>query len=196
MVDIKYFIYPSYDYDIYRELLENGIKYAYSFGDLNLGKVKVIGKGKTGIVALISSNRVIKIRRSDSPKETLELEAKIQQRAFPSSPKIYHYGKNFIIMDYIEGRKLRRNDRSYLIDLLKRAKYLEDVYIEHMELSRPWSNVIVSTERTYIIDYDSASFKEKPYNVTKILSAFKLNDIAKEYKLGKLDFDKIISILS
>lgn len=196
LVDIKNFIYPSYNPDIHRELLENGIDYAYSFGNLTLGNVKVIGKGKTGVVALISSNKVIKIRRSDSPKETLELEAKIQQHAFPSSPKIYYYGKNFIIMDYIDGHNLRRNDTIYLIDLLKRAKYLEDVNIEHMELSRPWNNVIVSAKRTYIIDYDSASFKERPYNVTKILSAFKLYDIAKKYKLGKLDFNKIISILS
>ncbi len=196
LADIKNFIYPSYNFDIHRELLENGIEYAYSSGSINLGKVKVIGKGKTGIVVLISDNKVIKIRRSDSPKETLEIEAKIQEHAFPSSPRIYHYGKNFIIMDYINGRNLRRDDKVYLIDLLKRAKYLEDVNIEHMELSRPWNNVIVSAKGVYIIDYDSASLKEKPYNVTKILSAFKLYDMAKKYKLGELEFDKIISILS
>jgi putative serine/threonine protein kinase len=196
LADIKDFIYPNYDNSIHKELLENGIDSAYSFGNLNLGKVRVLGKGKTGLVALISRDKVIKLRRSDSPKETLELEAKIQLYAFPSSPKIYYYGRNFIVMEYIDGHNLRRSDSAYLIDLLKRAKYLEDINIEHMELSRPWNNVIVSRERTYIIDYDSASFREKPYNVTKILSAFKLYDMAKGYKTGKLCFDKIVSILS
>jgi putative serine/threonine protein kinase len=182
--------------EIEEELLERGINKLYSFGSVNLGKVRVIGKGKTGIVTLYDKDKVIKIRRSDSPKETLEVEAKIQILAYPTSPKVYEYGRNYIIMDYIIGRKLTRNeDINIIIDLLNRAYHLEKVKIEHKELSRPWKNVIVSYDRTYILDYDSASIKERALNVQKILSALGYYEMAKQYSKGSLNLDEVIKLL-
>ncbi|AWR97677.1 serine/threonine protein kinase [Acidianus sulfidivorans JP7] len=196
MVEVRNFIYPKYDENIEKELKSNGITHLFSYGPTKLNNIRVIGKGKTGIVALIDDKKVIKIRRSDSPKESLELEAKFQEKACPSSPKIYSYGRNFIIMEYIQNsRILTRNDTSYLCDLLKRAKYLEEVKIQHEEISRPWKNVIVDDKRTYIIDYDSASFKENPFNVNKILSAFGYTNLAIKYKKRSIEFEEILNLL-
>ena len=188
LVKVREFIYPHYDEELEKELVEHGITELYSFGKVNLGKVRVIGKGKTGIVVLLDEKRVIKIRRSDSPKESLEIEAKIQSLAFPVAPKVYNYGKNFIIMDYIEGEHLSdtRKNKNILIDLLLKAKELEDKKIEHKELARPYKNVIATeNDKVYIIDYDSASIKENPYNVTSILSWLKLPNLAILYKKHK-----------
>ncbi|BFH74151.1 serine/threonine protein kinase [Sulfurisphaera javensis] len=196
LVKVKDFIFPKYDESIEKELIENGINELYSFGPLQLGKINVIGKGKTGVIALLDENRVIKIRRSDAPKETLEIEAKIQISAYPVAPKVYAYGKNFIIMDYIKGRNLNRNEKIEVItELLRKAKMLEDKGIEHKELVRPYKNVIVSNEnKVFIIDYDSASYKEDPLNVTSILSWLNLPLLAIMYKRFR-NIDDIIELI-
>jgi putative serine/threonine protein kinase len=195
LVEIRAFIYPRFDEGIYKELVENGITHAYSFGGVQYGKLKVLGKGKTGVVVLLDRDKAVKIKRADSPKEGLELEARIQEMAYPSSPKVYLYGRNFIVMEYVRGRTLTPKDFGVLPDLLARARYLEEVKIEHLELSRPWRNVLVTGERTYIIDYDSSQVKENPNNVTKVLSAFKLYELAREYKKGR-DLRKVLSTLT
>lgn len=198
MVEIRNFIYPYFSREIEKELIEAGFEYAYSFGPKNLGKVNVIGKGKTGIVVLVDKDKVLKIRRVDSPKESLELEAKIQIKAGEEiAPKVYSFGRNFILMEYINGRNLMKyEDKSVLIDLLYRTKMLEDKLIEHKELTRPWKNVLVTENRTYIIDYDSASIKEKPRNISKLLSNY-LNrpDLALKYVRGEISIKEIIEEL-
>lgn len=197
LVKVKDFIYPKYNEEIERELKENGITEVYSYGRVNLGKGNVIGKGKTGIIALLDHNKVIKIRRSDSPKEDMEIEARIQSLACPVAPRVYHFGKNFIVMEYIKGVNLdeKRIDLNIILNLLIKAKELEERNIEHKELSRPYKNVMISNEgKVYIIDYDSASIKEKPLNVTSILSWLRLNDLASQYKKTRR-LDEIIETL-
>ncbi|ACP37944.1 conserved hypothetical protein [Sulfolobus islandicus M.14.25] len=198
LVKISCFIYPTYSKEVEEELRKAGFDYAYSFGQKNLGSLKVLGKGKTGIVVLVEPYKVLKIRRTDAPKETLEIEAKLQIKAGEEvAPRVYDYGKNFILMEYIHGRNLMKNERrETIIDLLERARILEEKLIEHKELSRPWKNVIVSYNRTYIIDYDSATIKEKPRNVTKLLSNY-LNrrDLGVKYSKSEITFDQLLSQL-
>ncbi len=195
LVEIRNFIYPVYSKEVEDELKSIGIYYAYSFGKVNLGKVNVIGKGKTGIIVYVGEGKVVKIRRTDSPKNSLDLEARIQSISYPSAPKVFDYGINYIIMEYINGRNLTKYDVKYLVDLLFRAKHLEDVHVQHEEIARPWKNVLVTDSRTYIIDYDSSSIKERPLNVTKILSAFGFYQLAEKYKRNEIRFEEIIDFL-
>ncbi|QGA54292.1 serine/threonine protein kinase [Sulfolobus sp. E5-1-F] len=198
MVKISYFIYPYYSKEVEEELRKAGFDYAFSFGQKSLGRLKVLGKGKTGIVVLVEPYKALKIRRTDAPKETLEIEAKMQIKAGEEvAPRVYDYGKNFILMEYIRGRNLTKNEtRETIIDLLKRARILEEKFIEHKELRRPWENVMVTNSRTYIIDYDSATIKEKPRNVTKLLSNY-LNrrDLAVKYSKSEITFEQLLSQL-
>lgn len=197
LVEVKHFIYPRYDQQIEKELLEHGITHLFSFGNIKINDVNVIGKGKTGVIALLDEKRVVKIRRTDAPKETLKIEAEIQQIAYPSSPKVYFYGNNFIVMEYVNNaRPLNKSDLKFLPDLLVRARYLEEVKIEHHEISRPWKNVLVNDQRTYIIDYDSASIKENAFNVNKILSAFGYNELAVKYKRGLISFEELLAFFT
>ena len=194
MVKVREMIYPFYDERIEVELKEYGITEVYSFGDVQLGKYRIIGKGKTGIVVYIGGGKVVKIRRADSPKESLKIEGKIQELAYPVAPKVYYYGNNFIVMDYIAGRHLEHNEKvEVIIKLLEAAKILEDKKIEHRELVRPYKNVLVS-DRVYVIDYDDASVKENPKNVTSILSWLKRVDLARKYLKG-VPFDQIVKEL-
>lgn len=96
-------------------------------------------------------------------------------------------------MEYVQGRHLDYVESTEVItDLLLRAKYLESVNLEHKELVHPWKNVIVTQGRTYILDYDSVSVKEKPFNVNRILNAFGFHDLARAYKKGEIDLDEVL----
>ncbi len=180
---MREFIYPYYSEEIERELREHGIRKAYSFGSFEVKKgIRALGKGKTGIVVLTEDLKAVKIRRVDSPKESLEIEAKLQGLAFPVAPKVYDYGRNFILMDYIKGRHMTRQDINLLPTLVIKAWKLEGLKIEHKELSRPWKNVIVRDDGDLVVlDFDSATIKESPKNVTSVLSAFGLVELAKTY---------------
>lgn len=134
------------------------------------------------MVVLTEDFRALKIRRTDSPKEGLEIEAKIQLMAYPVSPRVYDFGKNFILMEFIKGRHITRQDLHVLPALVVRAWELEMAKVEHKELSRPWKNVVLKEDGTVVIlDYDSASVKESPKNVTSVLSAFGFGELAKYY---------------
>ncbi|BCU70247.1 serine/threonine protein kinase [Stygiolobus caldivivus] len=195
LVKVREIIYPYYDKGIEEELLNNGVEEVFSFGNTQLGKYRVIGKGKNGIVAYMGGGKVIKIRRSDSPKESLKVEAKIQSLAYPVSPRVYSYGKNFIIMEYVHGRHLSKSESiDVIIGLLRAAKELEDKKIEHQELVRPYKNVLIS-DKIYIIDYDDATIKEKARNVTSVLSWLKRVDLARKYIKGATIEDIIRELL-
>ncbi|QKR00954.1 serine/threonine protein kinase [Metallosphaera tengchongensis] len=194
MVEIRNFIFPRYSEEIEEELLSLGINAAYSFGGTILGKLKVLGKGKTGVVVLTQEGLALKIRRTDSPKESLEMEAKMQVRAGEVAPKVMKYGKNFILMEYVEGRHLEyRESPGVIIDLLTKARRLEEVNLEHKEIVHPWKNVLVRGEETYILDYDSVSMKERAFNVNRVLNAFGFHELAKEYKRGGLSIQEVVS---
>ncbi|WP_238026063.1 MULTISPECIES: serine/threonine protein kinase [Metallosphaera] len=193
MVEIGKFVFPSYSPEIEEELVSSGITRAYSFGGTTLGRYRVLGKGKTGVVVLTEDGLALKIRRTDSPKESLELEARLQMRAEKSAPRVVKFGRNFILMEYVRGRHLDYvESRDVMVDLLMRAWYLERVNLEHRELVHPWKNVIVTESRTYILDYDSVSVKERAFNVNKILNAFGLHELARAYKKGEIELDEVL----
>ena len=144
--------------------------------------LRALGKGKTGVVVLTEDFQALKIRRTDSPKEGLEIEAKIQLMAYPVSPTVYDFGRNFILMEFVKGRHITRQDRHSLPTLVEKAWELERAKVEHKELSRPWKNVILKEDGgVVILDYDSASVKESPKNVTSVLSAFGFGELARYY---------------
>ncbi len=193
LVEIAKFIFPTYSPEIEEELVSFGLTRAYSIGGTTLGRYKVLGKGKTGVVVLTEDGLALKIRRTDSPKESLELEARLQMRAERSAPRVVKFGRNFILMEYVQGRHLDYVESTEVItDLLLRAGYLESVNLEHKELVHPWKNVIVTQGRTYILDYDSVSVKERPFNVNRILNAFGFHDLARAYKKGEIDLDEVL----
>ncbi len=180
-------LYPYRSDEILKELKSRGITRVYSFGQTQLPNgVRVLGKGKTGVVVLTEDMRALKVRRPDSNKESLEIEAKIQSMAEGVAPKVYDYGKNFILMEYVPGRPLSREDVWALKRLVLKARQLELKSVEHGELSRPWKNVLVRSDgELYVLDFDDATVKPNPKNVTSVLSAFGLWEIARVYARTK-----------
>jgi putative serine/threonine protein kinase len=164
------------------ELRKLGIKSVLFQGPTILNNIPVLGKGYVGVVVLSKKgkkNIALKIRRIDSSRSEMKSEARFLMLANKVNvgPKVINSSKNFIIMEYVEGRKIidwvrelkGRGSATKLKTVLR--KILEDCYnldkisLDHGELSYIHKHVIVG-KSPHIIDFESASVNRRTSNVT------------------------------
>lgn len=164
------------------ELKKLGIKSVTFSGHTILNNIPVLGKGYVGVVVLskLDKNKVaLKIRRIDSSRDEMESEAKLLKFANQVNvgPKVIKSSKNFIVMDYVEGKKiidwvgeLKGKGSAAKLKTVVR-KILEDCYsldkahLDHGELSYIHKHVIVGRSPC-IIDFESSSVNRRTSNVT------------------------------
>ncbi len=213
-----------------KRLNELGIERIINFGAIKINNFRILGKGTNSIVvkAIYNGKEVaIKIRRTDSSRKTLLHEANILKKVNSESigPILYKRSKDFLIMEYIEGFQIDNfiqasnfNEiKKVIIELLIQCRKLDKLGIDHGELSRPNKHVLITSDyKVKIIDFESASVKRNPKNLTSILSyllyqneiitkILKNNEhflniirkILKNYKKHKKDedFNKILSLI-
>ncbi|MGI0072696.1 MAG: serine/threonine protein kinase [Nitrosotalea sp.] len=164
------------------ELRKLGIKNVSFQGPTILNNIPVLGKGYVGVVVLSKHGKkdvALKIRRIDSSRNEMKSEAKFLKLANKVNvgPEVIDSSKNFIIMEYIEGRKIidwvkglkGRGSATKLKTMIR--KVLEDCYnldrinLDHGELSYIHKHVIVGRSPC-IIDFESASTNRRTSNVT------------------------------
>jgi putative serine/threonine protein kinase len=169
------------------ELKRLGIKSVAFQGPMLIGKIAVLGKGYTGVVVLAKKGTrcvALKIRRIDSPRESMVKETNLLKAANKVNvgPKLIESSNNFIVMEYLDGKKiydwikeLKGGDNaSQLRKVIK--KVLQDCYnldrsgLDHGELSNITKHVIVGKLIT-IIDFESSSLDRKVSNVTSATQA-------------------------
>ena len=180
-------------------LMELGVTHIILGGPVDIGRgVRVLGKGFSSIVlkALWRGKEVLlKIRRLDSRRDTLEHEA--QNLALANrvgvGPTLYTYTRDFIVREYVNG--ITFNEWVNVENCIERVKHvvkevilqcykLDSIGLDHGELSRPQKHIIINTEneppKVYIIDFESASKNRKPHNVTSFLNfiIFRKSEIA------------------
>jgi putative serine/threonine protein kinase len=171
------------------ELEKLKIKSILLTGPTTLGKLAILGKGYVGVVVLAKKGNkqvALKIRRTDSQRKDMRNESILLKlvNSVGVGPKMFAVSKNFLVMEYIEGKKI-----SDWVDLLKGLgstkklkstikKILQDCYkldrlgFDHGELSNVSKHVIVGKTKSTLIDFESSSTKRKPSNVTSITQAF------------------------
>ena len=118
----------------------------------------------------------MKVRRSDSKRESLALEASFAHRAAlaGAGPRVHYWSDNVIVMDIVRGPSLGYlADRgllgaAHVMAAVGAARALDAAGVLHHEISRPWRHVYITGRHALIIDYDSAS--EGCGNVPKILA--------------------------
>ncbi|MEB3806387.1 MAG: hypothetical protein GSR73_02595 [Desulfurococcales archaeon] len=182
----------------------------------------VIGKGHSSIVALAlyrGSPVAVKIRRTDSKRESLRLEGRrlLQASVHGATPRPYYFDDNVIVMEYVRGPHLVEYidvDPVYAVEeALLAARALDCAYILHEELNRPWRHVRFTSVRgkALILDLDSAH--RGCGNVVKLVSGLLsrfhggvsflrgMRELLREYSNGcsydlyYLIFDKIMDFL-
>lgn len=169
------------------ELQELGINRVSFTGPMTIGTVNVLGKGYAGIVILAKKGTksvALKIRRTDSPRKTMDQETILLQAANKADvgPILFHSSKNFIVMEYLDGRKIfdwisdleGKGSATKLKTVIK--KVLSDCYkldaagIDHGELSNITKHVIVG-KSIKMIDFESSSLERRVSNVTSATQA-------------------------
>ena len=157
-------------------------------GPTTLGKSKILGKGYVGVVVLAKKgNREIalKIRRTDSQRKEMKSEAELLKVANSVNvgPKILDVSKNFLMMEYIEGKQITdwinslkgvgsaKKLKSTIRKILEDCFNLDQIGFDHGELSNISKHVITGKVKSTLIDFESSSVKRRPSNVTSVTQA-------------------------
>ena len=158
-------------------------------GPTTIGNLKILGKGYVGVVVLVKRGNkevALKIRRTDSQRENMKNESILLKlvNSVSVGPKMIDVSKNFLVMEYIEGKKFSdwiemlkgsgsaKQLKSTIRNVLEDCYRLDQIGFDHGELSNISKHVIVGKNKVVLIDFESSSTKRRPSNVTSITQAF------------------------
>ena len=171
------------------ELEKLKIKSICLTGQTTIGNLEILGKGYVGLVVLVKRGNkevALKIRRTDSQRENMKNESILLKlvNSVSVGPKMIDVSKNFLVMEYIEGKKFSdwiemlkgsgsvNQLKSTIRNVLEDCYRLDQIGFDHGELSNISKHVIVGKNKATLIDFESSSTKRRPSNVTSITQAF------------------------
>lgn len=195
-----------------KELRSLGITALEFTGDKQISNVNVLGKGCVGIVlaALIDGQKVaLKVRRLDADRSRMLHEAQMLKMAnsVQVGPLLLGYTKNLLLMQFVEGSLIpiwlqkrvgKSRVRRVLLELIKQCFLLDSIGLDHGELSHAPKHVIVDkANRPYIVDFETASVRRRPANVTSMSQFLFLSGISESVieKIGASDKNRIVNAL-
>ena len=171
------------------ELEKLKIKSISFSGPTTIGKLEILGKGYVGLVVLAKRrNKIValKIRRLDSQRNEMKSEANLLKivNTINVGPKLVDFSKNFLVMEFLEGEKISKwissleghgsskKLKSIIKSVLEDCFRLDQIGLDHGELSSISKHVIVGKTKPTLIDFESSSTKRRVSNVTSITQAF------------------------
>ncbi|ABM79891.1 Thr/Ser protein kinase [Hyperthermus butylicus] len=160
-----------------------GIRGIIPLGNTILGKLKLLGRGWSAVVAAAATAAGVaaaKILHPKSRRRSLLWEAAILAVTGWAgvSPRLYAASRTIILMELVRGNTLgdykpdnKTCGRLALKRLLWKTFTLDRLGIRHNELARPGEQVLVehNTCEPYIIDFESATLHENPQNLTQLI---------------------------
>ncbi|GBD03652.1 hypothetical protein HRbin19_00949 [bacterium HR19] len=189
--------------------------------------IKFLKKGWRGIIFVdkFENQKVaIKIAKNETLIKNIKKEAEILKVVNREGigPDLIAVGYDFIITRFIEGegfgkvleQKNLSSVKNLFFDILYQARKLDEIKISKNEMHRPYSNIIVSGQKAFLIDFESSQISENPKNITQffsfILSFLKHKGaifpkeekeailLAQEYKktYSQKSFEKILKFIS
>jgi len=220
-----------------KELHQLGVEALEFSGGKLIGRLQVLGKGNSALILTAwagGEKFALKVRRIDSGKPDVSHEAQLTRAAneVGVGPKLYASTRNMLLMELIEGLNLLKwlglpNGKpprkgevlGFLSNILWQCKRMDAAGIDHGELSRALKHVVIKRDgKPCILDFEKASLRRRPSNVTSLtqflllkgMIASKITQILgplnkqdlirrlKDYKANPLDenFQKILSFLT
>ncbi len=212
--------YPRYDKaELGRrveELKKLGVKAVEFIGEKTAFDVPILGKGCVGIVVVALTDRgkvAMKVRRVDAQRNDMQCEAEMLRMAnvVGVGPHLLDTTKNFLLMEFVEGtllpkwvemsegRGTRSRIRRVLREVLEQCWRLDELGLDHGELSRAPKHVIVRSEgKPCLVDFETASLHRKVSNVTSICQYFFIGSQAAKTirkKLSKISREDLVKAL-
>jgi putative serine/threonine protein kinase len=167
-----------------KQLVELGVERVTFEGRTKIGRLGLVGIGTVGLVVKGAGGGeeiyALKIRRADANRESMMEEFRLTQLANRVRVGAPAYGctRDVMSMRYIGGVELEdyvraatgrgsaRRVRELAHGLLNQCRKLDLIGLDHGQLSNLRKHVIVDGETPYIIDFESASQRRAPKNVT------------------------------
>ncbi|EHP89061.1 protein kinase [Methanotorris formicicus] len=159
--------------EILKKLIEEGIIFK-----------EVVGKGHRGVVLrgnFKGKDVAIKIPRKDTPKNSTLHEGKMLEivNKLGIGPKVYEYGNDYLITEFIDGMALKyyvenltKDDKEKLLNIIeeifRQCIRLDSIGIDHGEI-QGGKHILISENRVCIIDFDKADIRI-PKNLTSAIS--------------------------
>lgn len=195
------------------ELQRLGVSALEFAGEKEAFNVPILGKGCVGIVTLAywKDERVaLKIRRVDADRARMQREAKLLRKAntVQVGPNLLGVSSDFLLMQFVDGvllpewlenRRSKKQVRAVLREVLEQCWRLDEIVLDHGELSHAPKHVIVDKKgRPVIVDFETASMNRRPSNVTSLCQfLFIGSETAKRIteRLGETDRKKVVEAL-
>ena len=192
--------YPKLDiYEYHKRMIDIykiGVKDAILEGPAKICELNILGKGHSGVVLKVNTSSTktmaLKIRRVDSRR--MDSLTEVCNHKFANlvgiGPQIIDNTNDLILMELITGKGIYEwlqdstnfqpenstNIKNIVIEILEQCYRLDVVHLDHGELTRIDNHVMVSKNNDIsIIDFESASIKRKPSNVTSATQALLLS---------------------
>lgn len=170
-------------------LKERGFTHLVEKGFLFL-KYRILGKGYSSISVLSVNDHYglgfLKIRRLDSRRGSLEMEGFFLDyfEKFGFVPRVFNYTREFVFMTYLEdctpldeivrGAQRGAYGMEHLMRVFSKTLYslhIADLHgVDHTELNRPTGHIYLCVDNVKIIDWESATLRPKPSNVSSLIS--------------------------
>lgn len=181
--------YPKFEEEIYktrlRELNDLGVWFITPGGATRVRNTNLLGKGSVGLVIKAKRRRrilALKIRRVDANRNNMYEEVFLHSAAnsIGIGPIIIDYSENFILMEFINGFKIidlcKKNIkpsqlRKLMVTLLEQCFRMDQIGLDHGQLSNLNNHVIVSQNVPVIVDFETSSVKRKSNNVTSAVQS-------------------------
>lgn len=123
----------------------------------------------------------LKVLRKDGARPDMEREFELTKLAnsIGIGPKVLKHSKRVIVMELVHGTSLRNHAELSDDELercvresLEQASRLDELGLDHGELSRAHSHVVFTTRGVKLIDFDSASILRRPHNYNSLFSFY------------------------
>ena len=198
------------------ELGRLGVQALEFSGDKSIIDIPILGKGNVGVVVVSytrSGRAALKIRRVDADRQGMFHEGEMLKIAnsVDVGPKLMEVSENFLLMElvkgahfpawleFLEGTKSQLRLSIVLESILEQCYRLDEVGLDHGELSNAPKHIIVDVDDVpHIIDFETASINRRTSNVTSVCQyLFLRSQIADKTKakLGKINEKKLINTL-
>ncbi|MBO8173993.1 MAG: phosphotransferase [Thermococcus sp.] len=176
---------------ISRERIERFKKFMREKG---IEELTFYSKGTTSLVFLgkIGEKKVIvKLEREDTPRKNFKREAEILKllEGHDIAPELIDYGtfegKEYLVREFAEGEPLLYADieKHHLIEIAKKTHKLDVLGIDHGQIQGGKHIIIGKT--VWIIDFEKASTRRKPKNLTSAMAMLFLNENAISKRIRK-----------
>ncbi len=144
-------------------------------------------KGTTSLIFIgrYREKRVIvKLERKDAPRKNFKREAEILKllEGHDITPELIDYGiiggKEYLVREFAEGEPLLYADveKHHLIEIAKKTHKLDVLGIDHGQIQG--GKHIIIGKSVWIIDFEKASTRRKPKNLTSAMAMLFLNENA------------------